>query len=275
MSPIDYFATNIVPKMYRGKGALHPCETGVLTSQVSCVREFDVNIYFVRKGEMLIAIDAGYKNYDGFVRACRKANVDPALVRAVFLTHVDPDHAGGLDVNCANVFPRAQVYLGRIEENYLTNTYHRKKIGPFAIKNSVSIAAGYHLLEDGEMVNVGGIGVQAFLVPGHTLGHLAYLIDGDLLFTGDAIALNQQGGWCFFDTFNYDSALNKRSLAQLRKRLDINSIRYVFTAHNGFTDQAATAFAHIDTMPNLNKRGFVFDETAPYDCFAPVEAEVA
>ena len=156
--------------------------------------------------------------------------------------------------------------MGKIEENYLTNAYHRKKIGPFAIKNSVSIAAGYRLLEDGETQNIGGIDVKAFLVPGHTLGHLAYLVDGELLFTGDAIALNQQGGWCFFDTFNFDSAMNMRSLARLRDRLGVSRIRYVFTAHNGFTDQAAAAFAHIDVMPNLNKRGFVFDEIAPYDC---------
>ena len=40
---------------------------------------------------------------------------------------------------------------------------------------------GYHLLADGEAVQVGDIRVQALLVPGHTLGHLCYLVDGDLL----------------------------------------------------------------------------------------------
>ena len=44
MSIIDYFAMNVVPKMYRGKGALHPAATGELGFGVRCVREYDVNI---------------------------------------------------------------------------------------------------------------------------------------------------------------------------------------------------------------------------------------
>ena len=46
------------------------------------------------------------------------------------------------------------------------------------------------------------------LVPGHTLGHPCYLIDETMLFTGDSIALNIEGSWCFFDIFNYDSRRN-------------------------------------------------------------------
>ena len=49
MSLMDYFAIHVVPKLYRGKGAFHPSETGQLTETVSCVREYDVNIFFIRK----------------------------------------------------------------------------------------------------------------------------------------------------------------------------------------------------------------------------------
>ena len=267
MSLIDYFAIHVVPRMYRGKGALHPAETGRLTDRVSCVREYDVDIFFIRKGKTLIAIDAGYKDHPGLLPGCRSIGVDPANVQALFLTHADPDHAGGLDVHQGNPFKNAQVWLGEIEENYLTNTYHRKKIGPFGLKNPVTIREGYHLLADGEAVQVGDIRVQALLVPGHTLGHLCYLIDGDMLFTGDAIALNQDGGWCFFDIFNYDSRLNMASLSALKSRLSLPEIKYVFTSHNGFTDDAESAFEHIDVIPNLKEKGFLFDAAAPYDCF--------
>ena len=267
MSLIDYFAIHIVPRMYRGKGALHPAETGRLTDQVSCVREYDVDIFFVQKGDTLIAIDAGYKGHPGLLSGCRKIGVDPADVKALFLTHADPDHAGGLDIWQENYFKNADVYLGEIEENYLTNTFHRKQIGPFGLKNSVTIRDGYYLLADGEEVQIGDVKVQAFLVPGHTLGHLCYLIDDTLLFTGDSIALNKEGGWCFFDIFNYDSKLNKASLAALKSRVDLSAIRYVFTSHNGFTDNAQNAFRHIDVIPDLKAKGFLFDETAPYDCF--------
>ena len=267
MSLIDYFAIRIVPRMYRGKGVLHPAETGRLTDRVSCVREYDVNIFFIRKGKTLIAIDAGYKGHPGLLSACRKIGVDPAEVQALFLTHADPDHAGGLDIHQENHFRKAEVYLGALEENYLTNTWHRKKIGPFGLKNSVTIRKGYRLLADGEEVRIGDIKVQALLVPGHTLGHLCYRIDGDMLFTGDSIALNQEGGWCFFDLFNYDSRMNQESLAALKERVDLSGIRYVFTSHNGFTEDAEGAFRHIGVIPNLKEKGFRFDPTAPYDCF--------
>ncbi len=266
MSLIDYFAIHIVPRMYRGKGALHPAETGRLTDQVSCVREYDVDVFFIRKGETLIAIDAGYKGHPGLLPGCRKIGVDPAEVQALFLTHADPDHAGGLDIHQTNHFSQAEIYLGEVEENYLTNTYHRKQIGPFGLKNSVTIRDGYHLLTDGETVQVGDIRVQALLVQGHTLGHLSYLIDDELLFTGDSIALNKEGGWCFFDIFNYDSQMNMRSLRSLHQRIHLDRIRCVFTSHNGFTDNVQSAFRHIDTIPKLN-RGRPFDETAPFDCF--------
>ena len=49
-----------------------------------------------------------------------------------------------------------------------------------------------------------------------------------------------------------------------------NKIRYVFTSHNGFTDDPQSAFRHIDTIPKLEK-GRPFDDSAPYDCFAERE----
>jgi hypothetical protein len=62
--------------------------------------------------------------------------------------------------------------------------------------------------------------------------------------------------------------MNIQSLKRLKRRIDLSQVKYVFTAHNGFTDDAEKAFRHIDAIPNLKDRGFVFDCTAPYDCFA-------
>ena len=112
-------------------------------------------------------------------------------------------------------------YVGEREENYLTNTWHRKQIGPFGLKNSVTIADGYRLLKDGQTVQIGDLKVQAFLVPAADLQEIT-------------AALNKDGGWCFFDIFNYDSKMNMESLKALRNKLNLGRIRFVFTSHNGF-----------------------------------------
>ncbi len=49
-----------------------------------------------------------------------------------------------------------------------------------------------------------------------------------------------------------------------------DKIRYIFTSHNGFTDDSQSAFRHIDTIPKLEK-GRPFDDSAPYDCYAERE----
>ena len=266
MSIIDYFAMKIVPKMYRGKGALHPAVTGELGFGVRCIREYDVNVFFIRGEKHLVAIDAGYKNYPKLMEKCSKIGVDPADVTDLFLTHADPDHAGGLDTRCVDSFKNARIYLGKLEENYLTNTWHRKKIGPFAMKNSVQISKGYRLLEDEETVMLGDLKITSLLVPGHTLGHCVYLVNDRLLFTGDSLAINDTGGYCFFDIFNLDSDLNKKSLRYLKDRMADYDLKAVFTSHNGWTEDVKGAFSHVDTIPIISKAN-PFDKTAPYDCF--------
>lgn len=270
MSIIDYFAMNVVPKMYRGKGALHPAATGELGFGVRCVREYDVNIFFIQGDRHLVAIDAGYKNYPRLREKCRRIGVDPADVTDLFLTHADPDHAGGLDARCVDPFKNARIYLGKLEENYLTNTWHRKKIGPIGLKNPVRISKEYRLLEDGETVTLGDLKITSLLVPGHTLGHTAYLINDRLLFTGDSLAINETGGYCFFDIFNQDSDLNKKSLAHLGERMSGYDLKAVFTSHNGWTEDVKGAFAHVNTIPVISKAN-PFDKTAPYDCFEEQE----
>ena len=47
------------------------------------------------------------------------------------------------------------------------------------------------LLRDGEVLDIDGIKIECFLVPGHTWGHMVYLIDDNYLFTGDTICSAQ------------------------------------------------------------------------------------
>ena len=49
--------------MYRGKEIFKPLNTGWIDENVACVREWVANIFFYRKGDTTIMVDAGY-NYD-------------------------------------------------------------------------------------------------------------------------------------------------------------------------------------------------------------------
>ncbi len=105
----------------------------------------------------------------------------------LFLTHLDLDHAGGVDKRCNRLYPNAQIYLGKTEEGYLTRKLFRKRILFIGMKTPIELEKGYRLLDDGQTVMVGDIKVQAILIPGHTLGHLCYLVDDQYLFAGDAL----------------------------------------------------------------------------------------
>mgnify|MGYP004504580783 CR=1 FL=1 len=49
--------------MYRDKEIFKPLNTGWIDENVACVREWVANIFFYRKGDTTIMVDAGY-NYD-------------------------------------------------------------------------------------------------------------------------------------------------------------------------------------------------------------------
>ena len=57
------FQKREMSKMYRGKQIFKPLNTGWVDERVACVREWVANIFFYRKGNTTIMIDAGY-NYD-------------------------------------------------------------------------------------------------------------------------------------------------------------------------------------------------------------------
>ena len=56
------FQKREMSKMYRGKEIFKPLNTGWVDEHVACVREWVANIFFYRKGNTTIMIDAGY-NY--------------------------------------------------------------------------------------------------------------------------------------------------------------------------------------------------------------------
>ena len=64
------FQRKAMSRMYRGKEIFKPLNTGWIDENVVCVREWVANIFFYRKGDTTIMIDAGY-NYDRLAEKMR------------------------------------------------------------------------------------------------------------------------------------------------------------------------------------------------------------
>ena len=72
------FQRKEMSRMYRGKEIFKPLNTGWIDENVACVREWVANIFFYRKGDTTIMIDAGY-NYDRLAEKMSWLGIDPTF----------------------------------------------------------------------------------------------------------------------------------------------------------------------------------------------------
>lgn len=262
MKLLYFFDDKVKPITMRGKYYCKPEETGVLQAGISAIREYDVNLWLYSKDGKTIAFDSGHINFRKIDEAFQKINVRPEDVKHLFLTHLDTDHAGGIDVSGRNIYPNAMVYMGENEKKYMTREVRRKGI----FYNCVKIQDGWIPIAIRQIFNVDGIKVEAIPTPGHTVGHTVYVVDDSILITGDSLAINENGGYAFFDFFTQDSAKNKESLKNLKNILKGRKLDYVCTGHSGMHRYCEKIFAHIDTSAEFGKHK-PFHKDGYYDPF--------
>ena len=233
---------------------------------VACVREWVANIFFYRKGDTTIMIDAGY-NYDRLAEKRSWLGIDPHSIRHILITHQDTDHVGAVEADSPGLFQNAKLYISEIENRYLTGEVRRRVIYHLYKLLQVTINNEKVLLHDGEVFDIDGIRIECFLVPGHTWGHMVYLVDGKYLFTGDTIWFGADGGYSFISALAEDNKLAVKSLALLEKKLKKRGLHPLFiTGHTGWTDNMEFAFAHKNELCSPFKKR-VHDPNALYDAY--------
>lgn len=253
-------------RIYRGKEIFKPLNTGWIDENVACVREWGANIFFYRKGETTIMIDAGY-NYDRLAEKMGWLEIDAKSIRHILITHQDTDHVGAVEADGLGLFKKAKLYIGEIENRYLTGEVRRRVMHRLYKLPQVTINNKKQLLKDGETFKIGNIKIHAFLVPGHTWGHMVYLIDDKYLFTGDTIWFGADGGYSFISALAESNKLAVRSLGILEQKLKKMCVKPLFiTGHTGFTDNFEFAFAHKEKLCSPFKKK-VYDPSAPYDAY--------
>jgi metallo-beta-lactamase domain protein len=262
------FQVKFMSFLFRGKEIFKPLNTGFIDERVSCIREYVANIYFYTKDGQTIMIDAGY-NYDRLAEKMQWLDISPKDIKDILITHQDTDHVGAIEKGSNELFKEATIYIGRIENEYLEGKRTRKVFWGLHKLPKVQIDNKKVLIDDGQVFYIGNIKIEAILVPGHTWGHLVYLIDDAYLFTGDTIWFGADGGYAFLNNLAEDRKLQVKSLKRLEEIIRGKNLKLkIITGHTGWTDDIDFTFAHIDEICNsLRRKPKVLDPKAPYDGF--------
>jgi hydroxyacylglutathione hydrolase len=222
----------VFPKLWKlRRGFWYPVATGQVAENVYAVRVGDVNMFIYADGDHAIAVDAAYPG-DALREEFQRLPITPQSVTHLFLTHGDVDHTGGLDL-----FPNAQVYLSRDEEQMVDGTIPRL----FGFYHSPRIERAYTLLAGGDVISVGTIEVQAIATPGHTPGSLSYLVNDTVLFTGDTLTLQNGLVHTFYRLLDMDMATQGESIKKLAR---LQNVSLLCTAHTGCTTDWDRAMRH-------------------------------
>jgi glyoxylase-like metal-dependent hydrolase (beta-lactamase superfamily II) len=158
-------------------------------------------------------------------------------VTAVLLTHLHWDHA-----HCVSLFAHAELYMSAREA---PSFLMRKTMN--AHPRALRRVCGEQVL------TVAGLDVRLVETPGHTPGSVAYVIDGRLLFTGDALRLKCGRALPAASWFGRNGEALKHSLHKLA---GLAGIECLLTAHDGLSRDTHYAFARwVQAESALSERG--------------------
>jgi glyoxylase-like metal-dependent hydrolase (beta-lactamase superfamily II) len=208
-----------------------------------------VNAFLINTGAKLVLIDTGCGSLMGptagnLLTNLKAAGYRPEQIDEVYLTHMHPDHAGGLIAEGKLAFPNAVLRANQREADFWLNEANLEK-SPAAMKDffkgamaSVNpyIAAGKFKPFEGDTQLVPGIEVIA--APGHTPGHSIYSIEsrgqkmvlwGDLVHVA-AVQFREPSVTVQFDVDSQSAAMQRQ-----RAYADAAKAGYlVGTAHLSF-----------------------------------------
>lgn len=184
-------------KLYSGDAA----ETAKLSKQSyqPSPPRSHVNAFAVNTGDRLYLVDSGSGAFLGSSLGRVAENlvlsgINPDQVDAILLTHLHPDHFGGLTMEGRPVFKNADVYVAEADAKFWLSTEMADKapadFKPFFQMAAAAIKPYAHRLKpiptNGEIAT----GVSALSLPGHTVGHSGFLFASEkqqMLVWGDIV----------------------------------------------------------------------------------------
>ncbi|QNP49077.1 MBL fold metallo-hydrolase [Diaphorobacter aerolatus] len=183
-------------KLMKGRTQAQILNLLKLSKQPRAVRT-SVNAFLLDDGERVILVDAGASTALGtsmgkLATSLQMSGYKPDSVQFILLTHLHPDHDGGLNVDGAAAFPNAEVYVPEQEAAYWLSGERGKDNLP-VYKGGLGSTAAYKEAGKFHTFTVGSSpipGVQSVPLPGHTPGHTGYRIRSgkeSMLIWGDVV----------------------------------------------------------------------------------------
>ena len=200
--------------------------------------ETSVNAFLINTGTKLVMVDAGAAGLFGPTLGKLPANLKaagytPEQVDEIYITHLHPDHVGGITVDGKAIFPNATIRADKHDADFWLSEENMKKApkdfqdfflgAQGALKPY--IAAGKFKTFEGNTDLVAG--VKAQVTHGHTPGHTFYVAESrgqKMVFWGDlmhvaAVQFENPGVTIQFDTDSKAAAAQrKKAYAEAAKQ---------------------------------------------------------
>ena len=218
--PVDQLLTRTTPAQVKKILARNYLQSPLETS---------VNGYLINTGSKLVLVDTGAASLFGptlgkLVANLKAAGYQPEQVDEVYITHLHPDHVGGLMAGDKPAFPNATVRADQHEADFWLSQANMDKApadakgffqGAMASLNPY-IAAGKFKPFDGDSELLPGIRAQA--ARGHTAGHSLFVAESKgqkIVFWGDlmhvaAVQFENPSVTIQFDTDSKAAAAQRR-----------------------------------------------------------------
>lgn len=193
----------------------------IIGTDIISVQNMKNSLYFLPTADgSYIAVDAG-SNQTEIAEAMSEQGIDSLSVAYVLLTHTDSDHVAAL-----SLFSNAEIIICEDEEQMIDGTTKRNIVQRNSLPDDVMSRLRY--VGEGETLTLSQYNVTCFKAPGHTSGSMAYLVNDEYLFTGDALGINKDKA--IVHPYTMDKQTAESSISKL---LDISEDVLIFTAHYG------------------------------------------
>jgi len=165
-----------------------------------------VNAFLIKYENKLVLIDAGSSELVGptagkLPQSLRAAGVPPEKITDIFVTHIHPDHTGGLMNGNTKVFPNATIHVNKREVDYWFN----KSIAATAVEPQKTFFAQVDpkvkpYMDSGQLKTFEGAteffpGFRSEPAYGHTAGLTVYILENGgekVMFWGDVVNIALQ-----------------------------------------------------------------------------------